>query len=268
MASEKRSVFHTFFLLFLLSFFLLFLDKFDYFSWFKGFAANFANPAKESIYFIYQKVTSLDSPSWCTPGFRTSGDECGIVLEEKLKQFEIEVQDLKVKVGELKQENQSMRQLLEAPLPASWQFLPAKIIGYKQGELFLNRGKKDDIMEGQVIVFGQAYVGQILRAEDRNAWARTLYHREAELSVRVSGTNIVGKLKNLNGQTIVDEVERDKKLNVGSILVTRGEKKIPAGITVGEIKRIVDDPITPFQKAQVEPAVDPRELVDVFVITE
>lgn len=271
MASDKKSALHTFLFVFLLTLLFLFLDKLGQINWLKGVFADFLNPVRSAIYSVYQRTMSADKKQ----------DKHGVdrrILEEKLGQLEIENQVFKVKVAELERENQSMRRLLQAPLPASWQFLPAKVVGFAEERLLIDKGKRDDLLEGQAVVFGKAYVGQITELGYKNAWVETAYHKELDLAVRVAGKTVFGKLKVLNGQIIVDEVERNKALSVGDLLVTRGSPKdspkenldesVPAGILVGEIKTLIDDPTASFQKARVDPAVEPGELVDVFVVVE
>lgn len=255
-ATEKKSAFNYFVFFFLLSLLFLLLDKFNQLSWLKGFAAGFVNPVRVSVYSFYKEL-KLSGKS----------DKGAQILEEKLEQLEIEAGVLKSQISELEQENQSMRRLLGAPFPASLQFLPVKIIGEKAGEIFINKGRKDGILKGQAVVFGKSYVGRILRLDDETGRVETLYHKELDLPVRVAGTAISGKLRLFNGQIIIDEVERNKDLSVGNILVISGDEVSPAGIVVGELKRIIDEPTAFFQRAQVKPMVEPGELVDVFVVS-
>jgi len=253
--SEGKSTLHRFFALLVLSFLLLALDRFGKLGWLRSLVAEVGNPAKTGLYSVYQKSRKIG---------KISGEDPA--LQERLKQQEIELQGLRSKIAELEQENETMRKLLGAPLPASWQFLPAKITGFKDGEIFINQGKSQGILASQAVLFEEAYVGKVVEVAERNARIRGLFHKDLDLGVRIAGTAISGKLRLFNGQVIVDEIDRSKEAKVGDILVTSGDGSVPAGILVGEIKSLIDDPTASFQKALVEPAVDVKELVDVFVV--
>jgi len=262
--SEKKSALHRFFILLVLSFLLLVLDRFGKLSWLKSLVAEIGNPAKAGIYNLYQASKKIGGVS-----------NKGQTLQDKLQQQEIELQGLRAKIAELEQENEAIRKLLGAPLPASWQFLPAKITGYKNGEIFINQGENQGISVGQAALFEEAYVGKVVEAAEKSARVRSLFHKDLNLPVRIAGEAISGRLRLFNGQVIVDEIDRDfprgnddKNLKVGDILVTQGHEEMPAGILVGEIKSLIDDPTAPFQKALVEPAVDVKELVNVFIVME
>ena len=169
-------------------------------------------------------------------------------------------------VIKLKAENESLRRLLGANLPASWQFIPAKIISLKGTRLTLNAGAKDGVKTGMNVLFlGEdqkgILIGKISQADPYLAQVDLV----SEARVR-TGAGAVGKLT-LQGQTLkLIEVEQKYRLNQGDLIISEGGNGWLPDLPVGRVGKIDNTATSIYQTAQVEPMADIKAVSQIFVV--
>ena len=169
-------------------------------------------------------------------------------------------------VIKLKAENESLRRLLGANLPASWQFIPAKILSLKNDQLTINVGSKDGIGPGMnVLLLAEGnqgiLIGRISQADPYLAQVDLV----SEARVR-TGAGAVGKLT-LQGQTLkLIEVEQKYALNQGDLITTDGKDGWLPDLLVGRVGKIDNTATSIYQTAQVEPMADIKAVSQIFVV--
>ena len=169
-------------------------------------------------------------------------------------------------VIKLEAENESLRRLLGANLPAAWQLIPAKILSLKADRLTLSVGARDGLEPGMnVLVLGEAnqgiVIGKIAGADQ--------YLSKVDL---ISGARVktssgaVGKLI-LQGLTLkLIEVEQKHNLEPGELVLTEGKDGWLPDLLVGRVGRIENIATAIYQSAAIEPLVDVQAISRVVVV--
>lgn len=256
MVKSKQQELLLFISLIFLSLIFLGLDKLQYLSWLKRPIEGLTNPIKKEVYDLRSKIYDLrsDKPD-------------PIILQQKADHLERENADLLVKLNELEKENNSMRKLLGAPLPANWKFIPAKVLSIKEGVMTINKGFDDGVKENQTVLVDNIIIGRIIKVNPKLSRLMLPTHKESNIKVKVNGIEAKGVVKASAGQLVLDEVLQESKLTKGQIVVTTGEEEIyPANLIIGKIEEIEKNETAVYQKAIINPLVDYNSLEAVFVV--
>jgi rod shape-determining protein MreC len=214
--------------------------------------------------------------------FKGRIEEAGAGVREKIVKFK--VQSLKFKTGELgkrselerkvevlenkiallEQENQTLRKQLEAPLPPDLELLPAKVIG-KSRFLFIDKGEKDKVKIGQSVISEDVFIGQVYKIGERSAKVLLLKDPESKIPV-TTNRGAMGLLQENNGRLEISKILQKDELEEGDFVSTSGDKKIPSGILVGKISKVLEEGAQVYKSAVVEEAIDYKDLLYVFIV--
>ena len=170
----------------------------------------------------------------------------------------------------LKKENGDLRRLLGAPLPSNWHFLPAQVIGSDNGILLLDKGKSDNVLVGQAVVFDNFMVGKIVEIGENISRLQTPTNADFKIAAVVKSPKsddlaARGLVLVRGGRLILDQVLMEEKIAVGDIVMTALDRNIPADIPIGTITNL-SQPSSVFQKAEIEPMVVSSQLKNVFLV--
>lgn len=151
-------------------------------------------------------------------------------------------------------------------MPASWQFIPAKILSLKDEWLTLNVGSKDGISPGMnVLLLAEGnqgiLIGRVGRVDP--------YLAQADLisNARVRTTaGATGKIKRQNSSLELLEVEQKYNLSQGDLIVSEGKDGWLPDLPVGRVGKIDTVPTAIYQSAQVEPIVELGSISQIFVV--
>lgn len=202
------------------------------------------------------------------------------VLTGRTSELESENRKLISTLAELetcKKENSDMKSLLGAPLPASWKFVPAMVVGWDNGSLLVDKGSDDRIKPGMTVIYENTFIGRTANVNNHTSRVDTLFSQKLKIPVIVkrfvseNSTATVGKI----GQGLLisdsDSMTLDKVLigegiAVGDVVLTSGDIGIPVDLPVGKITKVEKKESAIFQKANVEPLLTYKNLSTVFVI--
>lgn len=254
-----------FFWFLLLGFFSLLIFYFDYRGWLKTGRGWLERPVlgiEEKIYgFKLSAVKELD--------FFTSGrkqEEQILKLEGKLRQLAVDGNRL----ASCLEENEKMRKLLGAPLPSSWKFLPAKVVGLP-GQMRLDKGEKDGVKQGMTVVSENILVGRVDSVEAYSCLVTLPITPNIKIPVVVKspsdseGVQAKGILTSLPGQKLIlDKVLQQEDIQPGDLVVTSADW-LP-DLVIGQIEEILAKPAAIYKKARISPLVDYHDLRIVFVV--
>jgi len=169
-------------------------------------------------------------------------------------------------VIKLEAQNESLRRLLGAKLPAAWQFIPAKILNLKDGRLTLNSGSKDGVGPGMnVLLLAEGNQGILIGKIDRADPYLAQVDLISEIRVR-TGAGAVGKIKRQNLSLELLEVEQKYSLRQGDLILSVGGNGWLPDLLIGRVGKIDNVPTAVYQSAQVEPIIDPEAMFQVFVV--
>lgn len=191
-----------------------------------------------------------------------------IRLQANLRQLAVDQNQLATCL----EENEHLKKLLGAPLPPKWKFLDAKVIGSAE-EMRLNRGKKDGVQEGLMVISKDILVGKIISVGEKNSLVQLASDPNSKIPtvVKQAGQGgfqarglLVGQF---GGRMILDRVLQNEDIQKGDLVVTSGEGEWLPDLLIGQIEEVLPKSAEVYQKAVVSPLIDYRELRIVFIIT-
>lgn len=180
-----------------------------------------------------------------------------------------QVAELKTKIAFLEEENKEQKRLLSSPLPKSWQFLTAKVIGVSNETLTLNIGRSDGVKEAMAVISENTYLGRISAVSEEESRVKLASFIDDRLLVKI----ISAKLDTLLGKGLL--VGRGQgKMKIEQILSTEGADRGNLVTTsvdnydllVGEIEEVFWNKGEVFKTAQVKFLYNPQELNTIFLI--
>jgi len=172
----------------------------------------------------------------------------------------------KEKIKELEEENKALRAQLETPLPPQWKYQDGKVIGLS-GDLSIDKGKKDGLKEGQIVLAENILVGKIKKTSATQSQVQLPINSQSIIPVVTGKTKARGILKGQFGTKIVlENVLQEEKLEENDSVLTSGGEGFPRGLLIGRIKKIIKKEAEIYQKAEVEPLLNYKELETVFVL--
>lgn len=173
------------------------------------------------------------------------------------------------------EENESLKKLLGAPLPSSWKFLPAKVIG-NDGRLRLNVGKEQGVMKETIVVSENFLVGKVAEVGEHDS--KIILPTTAGAKIPVAIKSIFGNGKNgeivgrgllLGGgklDLVLDRVLQEEKIKKGDLVVSLGDSGWEPDLVIGQVGEILSQPVDIWQKAEVIPLLNYQKLREVYVV--
>jgi len=237
----------------LLSLLLLGLDQLGWLSPLKAKAALVTTPVKSQLWQGYKKFNWFRQERSDTPSRS--------FLQEKIALLEADNLSLQAQLQKEHDENQAMRQLLGAPLPAKWQFVVAQMIGQQGAVITINVGKEQGVQEKEAVVVENVLVGEVVEVLPKTSRVRLVNHPEFSAQAQVRESNLSGKIKVHGSRIFLEEVPLSEKLKSGSLIVRRDD-----GLVMGTVGKIVSSDKEQWQTAEVVWPIDILKLREVFVV--
>lgn len=185
---------------------------------------------------------------------------------ELLKEQNQELLYKLAKLEFLEKENESLRKALDMGLDKDSKLILTDVSGGFMSDniLILNKGKRDGIKEDMPVISAQKVLyGFVKEVYDRHSILYLISHPKIEISVSLINlestdennkeTSIEAQVKGNGNEAILDLVPKTYPLKEGSLVVTKSlADKYPKGLLVGLVKDIIEDDISPFNKARLE----------------
>jgi len=173
----------------------------------------------------------------------------------------------------LEQENSRLREILNAATRLEYKVEIARIISANinpyRHTIVINKGDKDGIHAGQVIVDTDGVMGQILYTNFLTSEAILISDADHALPVQINRNGLrtillgSGSYTNLNAPYIPNNAD----IKIGDLLVTSGlGGKFPAGYPVGTINSIVRNPSEQFSNVTAKPIALLNQAREVMLI--
>ncbi len=179
---------------------------------------------------------------------------------------------------ELVNENRALRDQFSATELPPKQLLPAAVISSQSvtagitipTEIIIDKGAKDGVMPGLVVVYKDVLVGQVIRVSDHRATVKLVNSTESSIPAKTSKTNALGIVKGQDDAMLLEAVLLSDTLESGDTLITKGDvdeqgKGYPPGLLIGKITAVHKKASSLFQAAEVVPLLDANRLIMVFV---
>lgn len=174
-------------------------------------------------------------------------------------------QELNLETKLLKEENIKLRMQLDAPLPPTFQFIPANVISVSR-YMEVMAGEKEKVKTGMVVVDGMTLVGKVI--ETGSTRSKVIIPNDPDMDIpakTVRGTK--GRITGQSGGSVIlDKVLQKEQLFIDDIVVTSGEGDYPPNLIIGKVLYINADDVSPYKQARITPSVDYSLEKTVFII--
>src|SRR3989338_697459 len=219
-------------LLFAASLLLILLDLVGIMDPVKDFADRGLIPVKQILYRAGISISYATSIIYQYDKIKTT--------QQDLQNLTIENKSLTEENTRLKEENLKLRTQLDAPMPASYQFLPAKVLGISRF-MDIAVGSRNNITEGLPVVVGEVFIGRIHEVTERISSVMLTTDIQLELPAKTNrGTH--GILSGQFGEgSVLGRVLQKDPLFLRDTVYTDGSDKVPADLIVGIITHINAD---------------------------
>lgn len=174
---------------------------------------------------------------------------------------------------ELKLENQLLREALEIGLEKDFQLYLGNVTGkdVSQDFILIDAGSRQGIREGMPVITQQkVLVGRISHVFEEFSKVMLISHPETFFEVEIFGRSTFGIIQGKkNGAIFLDLIPQEAVIQEGDFLVTTAslEGKLPGGLLVGQISRVIKTDVKPFQQAEIDSFFDIADLRQIFIIT-
>lgn len=254
----------------LISFFLFIFGYFGLLGPLRDFVIGFVSPVQFGL-----RKSAIDIKE----GIKFFGN-VGKVRDENLLLLQ-KNSELEQKIIELKfvqNENDFLRQQLEVAKRNEklTDVTTANVLGNPndptQSSLFLDKGSKDKIRAGDIVIVSGSVVGAIKNVSYSRSSVELITSANSAVTVYDlnSGVSIEGVAKGRHGSSIlVERILPSERVEMGDVILTSGRDGVfPQGLLVGKVSQILSDPSQPLKKAFVESSIDFTKLTLVLVVRE
>jgi rod shape-determining protein MreC len=177
---------------------------------------------------------------------------------------------------EITKENERLRELLRFTDASPLTTVAAPVVGDSLAPSALARvirigaGQNVGLRRGMPVVSAKGVVGRVTQVFRSSADVQLIVDPASAVAVRDERSraraNVVGT--GSNHKADLDFALRADDIEEGDLLVTSGTDGIfPSGLAVGKVIEVRRKSSATFLRAQVAPAVDPREVEEVLVVT-
>jgi len=132
----------------------------------------------------------------------------------------------------------------------------------------INAGSLGGIEEGDIAVFGSYAVGEVIKVEQHSSRVELITSPSSNIPVRGQKNRAQGLAKGNVGLTLsMQEILLDEIIEEGEIVITSGvDSQFPAGLIVGIVSVINDNPAFATKEAIVEVQLDFKKLDYLYII--
>lgn len=197
---------------------------------------------------------------------------------ETLKKQNDELQSKALQFDSMLNENERLREMLNFKNQRSeYDYVGADIIG-KSGGSFLdgyviNKGTKDGIMKGMVVITAQGLVGQVTSCEKSWSIVQSLANENIAVGAMVESTRenqcIIKGYRDRNNRQLAKlyYLPLESNIKKDDVILTSGLGGLyPKDIKIGYVIDIEEDKGKVMKIATIQPYVDLNRLEEVFVV--
>lgn len=182
----------------------------------------------------------------------------------------------------LEEENEALRKQISLGGDQSQHYVLAKVLSNPDYDfLRINKGEKDKITVGDVVMLGNMYVGMVARVDRQGALVKTALNKGSNLEVVVIRSDIkesktVGDINNILTKGVVKGSSDGMKIENMSMnasikeddIVVINDSKVGQYLILGYLANLSDNPAATSRSGYVLPIVEYDNLFTVFVKTD
>ncbi len=192
-----------------------------------------------------------------------------LAVREENKKLQAQIDKYLNELGEYREGYSTylhLQQLLEMKAKLTFKPIAARVVGkepsYWYQTIVVDRGRKDDILEGMIALAPGGVVGQVMQTAENYSKILLANAPSSAIDVMVQKNRTRGILKGAGEKGyVLQYVLKSADVEVGDHIVTAGIGGIfPAGIPLGRISKIEKKQRGMFQEIEVEPYIDFQKL--------
>ena len=176
------------------------------------------------------------------------------------------------RLKEADRENEALRRQLGIGEAIRRRLVMAEVVGYNPtlGQYFLiDKGKEDGLSTGLAVVSADNFlVGRLAEVEEKFSKALLIFDSNSAINSITQDSRISGVVKGSHGLgAAVEMIPIDAQVNVGETVLTSGlNDGVPKDLVIGKITDVARKANDIFQRASIVPAVEIKNLEQVFII--
>jgi rod shape-determining protein MreC len=224
---------------------------------------DFIGPIQSGVTRVVAGVTTLKDDYIALWNVRADNKRLQALVDKYLKEL-----------GEYREgysTNLYLEELLEFKDKLSFQPLAARVVGkepaYWYQTIVVDRGRKDDVLEGMIVLAPSGVVGQVIHTSEHYSKVLLANAPSSAIDAMIQKNRTRGILKGAGEQGyVLHYVLKNADVEEGDYIVTAGIGGIfPAGIPLGRVSKIHKKKRGMFQEIEVQPHVDFQKLEFVFI---
>lgn len=190
-------------------------------------------------------------------------------VREENKKLQAQIDKYLTELGEYREGYSTylhLQELLEMQAKLTFKPIAARVVGkepsYWYQTIVVDRGRKDDILEGMIALAPGGVVGQVMHTAENYSKILLANAPSSAIDAMVQKNRTRGILKGAGEKGyILQYVLKSADVEVGDHIVTAGIGGIfPPGIPLGRISKIEKKQRGMFQEIEVEPYIDFQKL--------
>lgn len=174
----------------------------------------------------------------------------------------------RARLNDLEQENLSLRQLLESPLPPDWDYITAPVIGRSVQQMVVGVGQNQGVTVGSSVIYEDVFIGTVSQVSQTLATVDTVFNPQQKTAVTISSTSFDGLVINDDTKLHLTQVLQNATLEPGMVVITSGIDGKKPRLVVGTIKEILEDDQGLYKQARLEQPISIESLTTVFIVKE
>ncbi|SKA75307.1 rod shape-determining protein MreC [Clostridium sp. USBA 49] len=196
---------------------------------------------------------------------------------EELREKNNELERKLLEYNSLLKENQRLREALNfVDQRSEYSYIGCNIIGKSGGNFLdgfiIDKGTKDNIKKGMVVITSRGLVGQVTKTASNWSLVNSISNENIAVSGIVESTNETGIVKGYTDSenTLLAKLyylPQDSQIKKGDIVLTSGYGNFyPKGIRIGEVIDIEEDKGKIMKNAIIKPYVDFNKLEELLIV--
>jgi rod shape-determining protein MreC len=172
---------------------------------------------------------------------------------------------------ETQAENQALKDQLDIDIPGIGGTIGGRVVGFDiatENSLQINLGTNDGVEVGDIVIYGQYAIGKVQRAEGNFSKILLITASSNNIPARGQSNRALGLVGGDVGPRLkMIDILPDEKVEVGEVIVTSGlDSEYPAGLILGVVESIDDNPANATQEAFISTKLDFSKLDYIYVI--
>jgi len=190
----------------------------------------------------------------------------------KLKQSQVAVLNLKAKIDDLENENDFLRRAINIPQKIDHPVFYGGIFNLNLAptgyNALLNKGAQDGISEGDVVITTEGIlVGKIQKVMQNFSRILFVSDPEFKITVKVMSSDTTGIARGaLNEGMYLDFIVQEEEIKEEDVLISTGNDMFPPALIIGSVDRIEANASQVFKEIRIRPAVKDAQLGKVLIL--